>query len=213
VKRPSISRARNRPRVLALAGLALTGAALSGCGHSAPTRIFTLAAAGPANAPASAYAGPPFRVDAVRMPAALDRLEVVQQSMAEELRVHDLAHWGAPPGDLARLALTQDLVARLPAGAVIYPDAPKPAGAASLVVDVLAFQRSAQGYVLDASWTLTPSPPPPNEGSSGQAAAPLRRQLRLTDPGDAGADDAGAEAAALSRLLGQLADAIATGVG
>ncbi len=191
----------------AIAGLALAGAALTGCGHSAPTRIFTLAAAGPSNAAAATYAGPPFRVDAVRMPAALDRLEVVQQSTAEELTVHDLAHWGAPPGDLARLALTQDLVARLPAGAVIYPDAPKPPGASSLVVDVLAFQRSTQGYVLDASWTLTPSPAP-----AGQGATPLRRELRLTDPGGAGVDDAGTEAAALSRLLGQLADAIAAGL-
>jgi uncharacterized protein len=207
VRRLSTFRPALRPAlrpVLAVAGLALSGAALTGCGHSAPTRVFTLAAAAPANAPAASYAGPPFRVDAVRMPAALDRLEVVQQSTAEELKVHDLAHWGAPPGDLARLALTQDLAARLPVSAVVYPDAPKPPGAASLVVDVLAFQRSAQGYVLDASWTLTPV---------GQGATPLRRELRLTDPGGADADDAETEAAALSRLLGQLADAIAAGVG
>ncbi len=199
MKRLSTSRT-----LLAVAGMVLAGAALQGCGHSAPTRVFTLAAAGPSNALAPSYAGAPFRVDAVRMPAALDRLEVVQQSTAEELKVHDLAHWGAPPGDLARLALTQDLAARLPAGAVIYPDAPKPPGSASLVVDVLAFQRSAQGYVLDASWTLAPS---------AQGGASVRRELQLTDPGAPGVDDAGAEAAALSRLLGRLADAISTGLG
>lgn len=206
MRRPSISRAVDRPRFWAITGLIAAGVALTGCGHSAPTRVFTLAAAAPVSAPTASYAGAPFRVDAVRLPMALDRLEVVQQSGAEELTVHDLAHWGAPPGDLARLALTQDLVARLPAGAVIYPDAPKPPGAASLVVDVLVFQRSAQGYVLDASWTLTPT----SQGPS-QTHAPLRRELRLTDPGAPGAD-AGAEAAALSRLLGQLADAIATGL-
>ncbi len=192
--------ARTTPLALVLAA----ALALSGCGSSAPTRIFTLAAVAPATAH-GAYAGPPFRVDAVHMPSAFDRLEVVQQTGAEELKVHDMAHWGAAPGDLARLALTQDLVARLPAGAVVYPDAPKPPGAGGLVVDVLTFQRSAQGYVLDASWTLS---------SSVQGQAPLRREVRLTDTGGASSsDEPGAEAAALSRLLGQLADAVVAGLG
>jgi hypothetical protein len=163
--------------------------------------VFTLAAAPPAIAP-SAYAGRSFRVDAVHLPSALDRVEVVRQTGAERLQVDDLDHWGAPPGDLARRALTQDLVARLPAGVVIYPDSPKPPGAGGLVVDVLAFQRTDQGYLLDASWTLLTDPP---------GASPPGGQVRLVDP-DAGGGDAGGEAAALSRLLGQLADAIAAGL-
>jgi uncharacterized protein len=175
---------------------------LAGCGHSAPTRVFTLAAVPSQTAPL-AYAGPPFRVDAVHFPPAFDRVEVVRQTGAEQLQIDDLDHWGASPGDLARTAITQDLAARLPAGAVIYPDSPKPPSAAGLVVDVLAFQRTDQGYVLDASWSRSgPSPDAPRVGG----------QVRLTDP-DAGPGDAAGEAAALGRLLGQLADAVAAGAG
>jgi len=194
-----------RRRTVRFAVFSLGAAGLAACGHSAPTRIFTLDAVSPQAAlpmAAAPYGGAPFRVDAVHLPSALDRVEVVRQTMAERLEVSDFDHWGAPLGDLARRALTQDLVARLPAGAVIYPDAPKPPGAGGLVVDVLTFRRTDQGYVLDASWTLLAGP---------AGTAPLRRQVRLTDA-DVGLGDAAAEAAALSRLLGQLSEAIAAGL-
>jgi uncharacterized lipoprotein YmbA len=65
---------RRFPRGVAFA-VSLGGAAvLVACGTSPPTRFFTLDAAPPATAPASAYAGAPLRVVAVNIPPALDRV-------------------------------------------------------------------------------------------------------------------------------------------
>lgn len=177
----------------------LTAAALlSGCA-SAPTVIYTLDPAPPASgAIAAAYAGPPVRVDAVHVPPAMDRPELVTTAGAERLQVHDLAHWAAPLGDLARRALAADLQARLPRGALIYPGSPKPQAARSLVVDLLTVAPAAGGAtVADASWTLLPA----------VRGGPMRqRQVRLSTPSSAGP---GGLAADLSALMGQLADAIA----
>jgi uncharacterized lipoprotein YmbA len=94
--------------------------------------------------------------------------------------------------------LTQDLASRLPGGMVIAPDSPAPPSARGLVVDILTFQPQASGeVVLDADWTLL-------EGT--QSNPVLRRSVHLTGPA---ASSAQAEAAAMSTLLGQLADSIA----
>jgi uncharacterized protein len=107
--------------------------------------------------------------------------------------VRDLAHWAAPLGELARRALTQDLVARLPQGAVVFPDSPKPPGAHGIVVDLLAFD----GATLDASWSVLPAT---------RGGALRQREVRLSASAGGGPD---AQPAALSALLGQLADRIA----
>ena len=144
-----------------------------------------------------------MRVDAVRLPAGLDRPEIVQQTGANQVTVHDFALWSAPLGEQARRVLTQDLAARLPAGAVTFPDAPKPANGRGLVVDVLAISRADGQAVMDASWTLTLG-----GRATGAPVVYTGRTLRLTTPSAGG----GAEAVPpdVSALMGRLADAIAT---
>ena len=177
-----------------LIALALTGAALAGCA-GAKTQFYTLdpAVGGPAPAYAAAYAGPPVRIDAVHVPPALDRLELVEPDGANAVKVRDLAHWAAPLGEMARRVLTQDLAARLPQGSVVFPDSPKPQGARGIVVDMLALSPGADGVTLDASWSVLP-------GARGGALR--QRQARLTTA-------AAAQPAAISALIGQLADRIA----
>jgi uncharacterized protein len=164
--------------------------------QSAPTRIFTLYAVAPASTIAP-YAGPAIRVDAVHVPPALDRIEVVSDIAPGELKVSDLDHWSAPLAQVAKQALSADMVARLPPGRVIFPHLAKPDGALGVNVDILDFKVDTNGAYLEASWIIIAKNPDtaPREGTG---------RFRS---GGSGAD-ARATANALSALLAQLADQI-----
>lgn len=183
--------------------------ALAACAGAA-TRFHTLDPAPPAARAAAdpAYVGPPVRLDAVHIPAIFDRPELVRQTSANTLAVSDLDHWGAPLGELMRRTLTQNLAVRLPAGRVVFPDAPKPADARGLVVDILALTPSEGEVRMDASWTLLPARRVP---ATPLAALLHQRTVRLSTP--ASARDVSGNAAELSALLGQLADQIALDLG
>jgi uncharacterized lipoprotein YmbA len=178
------------------AGLAVV---LAGCGHGPSTRFYVLSPVGPAGATAGAvYRGAPIRVIAVHVPPTLDRPELVRSIDADEVALRDFDRWAAPLGDLARQALTQDLLDRLPPGAVLFPDVQTASVHRDLVLDILAFSQTHGVGVLDISWTLLAPP-----GSS----RPLTGTVRLTAP--ALAAGAEGEAELLSRLLAQAADQIA----
>jgi uncharacterized lipoprotein YmbA len=162
--------------------------------HSAPTRIYTLYAVVPV-APISRYAGPAIRVDAVHVPPALDRIEVVSDIAPGELKVSDLDHWSAPLAQVAKQALSADMGARLPSGRVIFPNLAKPEGTLGVSVDILDFRSDTSGADLEASWIITPTNPD---------AAPRRGTGRFR--GGASGAGATATAHALSALLAQLAD-------
>jgi uncharacterized protein len=164
--------------------------------QSAPTRIYTLYAVAPA-APVSRYAGPAIRVDAVHVPAALDRIEVVSDIAPGELKVSDLDHWSAPLGQVAKQVLSADMVARLPSGRVIFPHLAKSDGAVGVSVDILDFEAGKNGAYLEASWIMTPTSP---------GAATRRGTGRFR--GEPSGADATATVHALSTLLAQLADQI-----
>jgi uncharacterized protein len=193
------------PKVLGYAALVGLGAAvLAACGHSAPTRFFTLDPVAPAApAAAAAYAGPPLKVLAVNIPPALDREELVSEGAGGEVRVHDFEHWEAPLGQTARQVLIQDLAGRMPAGAVLGPAAPGGEGMAALSVDVVAFHAGPEGTTLQAGWSVSL---PGRPGAPGPLVwrAPLV-QLQGTAAGEGGSGTA----QAFSALLGQLADRIA----
>jgi uncharacterized protein len=184
------------------AGVAAGAAVLAACGHSAPTRFFTLDPAPPAAPAVAGYAGPPVKVLSVNIPPALDREELVSEGPAGEVQVHDFEHWAAPLGQTARQTLVQDLAARLPTGRVLGPGTPGGEGVATLSADVVAFQAGPAGATLQADWSLT---------LPGGAAGPLvwRAPIRAYQAPGAGGGEGPATAAAMSALLGQLADQIA----
>ncbi|WP_414696412.1 PqiC family protein [Paraburkholderia sp.] len=141
-----------------------------------------------------------MQLTAVHIPAELDRLEVVTQPSPNRLAIDGTDRWGAPLAQMMRRTLAQDLMTRLPSGAFIVPDAPAPPDTRTLVVTVLDSQADASGTLtLQAAWTLLAGRP---------ARAILTQQATLTSAMTA--RDAPAQAAALSRILGQLADQIAT---
>lgn len=180
------------------AGIALM--ALAGCGSSPPTHFFTLDPTAP-QTEVKAASDAPIQVASVHIPAALDRLSMVRGEQDHQLTISDQDRWGAPFDDMTRRVLTQDLSRRMPPGMVLPPDAKLSGDARGVVVDILDFQPDASGRVtLDADWTLL----------QGDPAKPiLRRSVHLTDQGS---DSAADQAAAMSRLLGQLADQIVSGV-
>ena len=172
---------------------------LAACASSPPTRFFAL---DPAPGGERHDAVKPVKVDAVHIPPALDRNSMVRGESDNQLQISSQDRWAGDLGEMIRRVLTQDLAGRLPAGMVIAPDSPAPPSARGLVVDILTFQPQATGeVVLDADWTLL-------EGT--QSNPVLRRSVHLTGPA---APSAQGEAAAMSTLLGQLADSIAGEVG
>ncbi|WP_321924868.1 PqiC family protein [Paraburkholderia guartelaensis] len=188
-------------RLLRAVVLVGVGLGITACGHSAPTRYVTLNAT-PAQAPLATAAMAPVQLSAVHIPAVLDRPEVVTHVAPNPLAVDDNDRWGAPLGQMMRSTLAQDLLPRLPAGAFVFPDAPAPAGTRTLVVTVLDCNASAGGTLtLQVAWTLLAGQPA--RTTMSQEAA-LSAQVE--------GHDAAAQAAALSRVLGELADRIAASI-
>jgi uncharacterized lipoprotein YmbA len=182
-------------------GLSMIVGALSlaACGHTAPTRFFTLDAVGPTQPIAGASLAAPIRLRRVTIPPALDRVELTREVAPGEVKISDFEHWAAPLGQTAVRVLAQDLAARLPAGGLIPPAAPLPPGGVDIDVDILAFNVVDGQATMQVSWSRMSRP-------SG-ASSP--RLVELTTPIDASGGLG--EAQGLSRLLGQLADRIAAG--
>ncbi|MBP0590297.1 membrane integrity-associated transporter subunit PqiC [Paraburkholderia sp. LEh10] len=181
--------------------VSLAGTALTGCGNSMPVRYVTLNAL-PANAPRATAPIQPVQLTAVHMPAVLDRPEVVTLASQNRLTIHENDRWGAPLAQLARRTLAQDLLTRLPPGSFVFPDAPAPPDTRTLVVTVLDSESDAGGTLtLQAAWTLLSGHP---------ASVMLTREATLKS--QATGHDAEAQAAAMSRVLGELADGIAASI-
>jgi uncharacterized lipoprotein YmbA len=177
-----------------LAGLLM----LAGCGHSPPSRFFTLDPAPPGRAAPSRASVAPVQLDAVHIPAAVDRPEIVTEIGSGRVRISGQDRWAAPLGEMMRRVLAQDLAGRLPQGAFVFPDAPRPPGTRGLVVTVLQLTATPEGRVeLQANWSVL------DAGSSGASGGD---NLRLTATAGPGSDG---QAQALSAVMGKLADRIA----
>jgi len=184
-------------RRASLIGAALATALLVGCGRSPRTEFFTLGALR-ADRAAGVFAGRPVQVRAVHIPGVLDRPERVLRRSGQRLDIQEDQQWGAPLADMIRRVLTEDLVSRLPAGMVFAQSAPADADTRGLVIDIQEFQADSKGQVvLDASWVLL----------GGQPAHPLTRGRQHFE--QAGGPVADSQVAAMSALLGRMADAIA----
>ncbi len=175
---------------------------LAGCGSSPPTHFYTVDTLPPQAE--LVYAGPPVRVDQVKIPSVLDRPEIVSEYAAGQLKVDDFNHWGAPLGQLLRASLAADLAARTPS--VVPAEGPKPAGTIGLSVDILAVGTGADGMTMDVVWTETrpaadPSAKPVSVAHTTRLSAPV---TAATPSG---------YAAGLSRMMAELADRMVAELG
>lgn len=170
----------------------------AGCASSPPTRFYTLEPVQSQHGMTAMYRGP-IQVAAVHIPPLLDRDQMVREGGRNELVVSDGNRWGAPLAQMLRSVLTQDLLLRLPASAVVLPQQPAPAQTSVITVDVLRFQAEPSGsVVLEGAWSLVPP---------GSETASLNLGVHISEP--ANAQDYAAQAQAMSSALGRLADDIA----
>ncbi len=191
---------------------------------SAPTRYYTLQPSAAAQPSRVAYSGPAVQVSNVHVPSELDRDELLRVTGPGQVEVLEFDHWTASLGKMAQQTLSEDLATRLPAGRLIYPDAPKPLDAANLSVDILSFRIVGGTAVMKVSWTMRLPPPPPAAASVPVSAArsttvetpppppaPVNCGAQLALSTQASADAAGTSAS-FSALLGQLSDRITDGL-
>lgn len=181
----------NRRTVL----LALTVAA---CGTSPDPTLYTLTArAGPVQQTRALA----VELRRIGLAGYLDRSAIVRATVQNRLRVADFDRWGEPLGRMIERVLTENLVERLPNASVFSE-----AGAIStrpdlvLEIDIQRFDPDANGtLILLAQLALR------RDGTNATATT-----LRLTRP----IPDATVEAqvAAMSDLLGDLADKVATAI-
>ena len=177
--------------------LLLATIALAGC-SSSPTRFWTVEPLGGPAPPAGARAVAPIQIAAFHLPLAIDRLELVRHDTANRMKVLDFDRWSAPPGDLLRQVLTQDLIGQMPANGVILPGAPAPTGTRAIVVEVLDLRQSADQFAMQLSWSFVGKPVQPHV---------------LTLKAPAGAGDPAAQTQALGQMMAQLANDIAATAG
>ena len=178
----------------------LGAAATASCASSPPVQFFALTVSDQPlqQRPAAPPSSTPVRVAAVHIPAALDRQQIVRESAPGKVEISDRHRWDAPLDQMVSNVLTQDLLRRLPRGAVVLPQEPATPDTRAIVLDILRFEPDAGGTVtLTGAWSLLPA---------ASDTPLLTRRVALSEP--APADYAG-EVAAMSRLLGKLADEIA----
>jgi uncharacterized lipoprotein YmbA len=178
--------------------------ALFACGSSPPTRFYILNEIAPAApAPAATASNPiPVRVEPVTIAPELDRPEIVSRIGPNRVHVAGSDRWAAPLAEQIRRVLSDDLSARLPQGLVADPNelnTKEPRRLLTVEIDEFYGDDSC-AVSLRASWSLT------NPGTASQ-----RGTERVQVP--ASAPCGGELPAAMSRVLGDLADRLAAAIG
>jgi len=193
-----LARARRHAARRAAVPLIALAALLPGCVlSSAPSHFYSLAPIAPAT-PTRASVKMPVQVVVVHVPAVLDRQEIVRGGANMSLELGGASRWGAPFAEMIQRVLTQDLLERLPAGAVLLPDQPAPRDTDAIVLTILEFQSDRAGSVVfSGSWSILP-PGAEHPRSSGY--------VHLT--GSASGSDYGDQARVMSELLARVADHI-----
>lgn len=166
----------------------------SGCASPEPA-YYTLAAR-----PGRALSGGPASLELRRVGLAtyLDRPEFVRRGGDYRLEIASGERWGEPLGNLITRVLAEDVAARLPDVTVFPQGALSLAGQTVVEVDVQQFEADAGGSV-----TLLAQVAVRADRNAGRP-----RALRLSR--QAASRSASDVAAAMSDLLGQAADEIAT---
>jgi uncharacterized lipoprotein YmbA len=187
--------ARSRRTAIRLAPLFALLALLAGC-SSPPPEFFTLAAV-----PGPVLHGPHGSIELRRigLAAYLDRPGIVRSNAAYRLQVTGTERWGEPLGSMLERIFTEDLVQRLP-DALIFNDS----GAIStkpgtiVEIDVQRFDPDADGTVVLLAQVAI--------RAEDEHSAAIAKTIRLTtQPAGPSTTDL---AAALSTVLGQLADQV-----
>jgi uncharacterized lipoprotein YmbA len=174
-------------------------AALASCASPDP-HIFTLA---PVQGTIVATSPQVIELRRPGLAGYLDRSDIVLKDSDYQLNVNSQYRWAEPVGDMIGRVLAQDLSQRLPAATVFSQSGAITADPTLRVeIDIERFDQGADGRLtLVAEAAL----------ESGRSHAPLRTRHIVLQAEPAGPGAANL-AAAMSALLGQLADRMAQDV-
>ena len=156
---------------------------LTACAGSPDNHYFTLSAVAPSQTAARTL--PPLHLTAVRLPELYDRPQMVTRTGPQSVDIDEYDRWAEPLERMATRILAQDVAARRPGGGSPLP--------ATVLIDEFGADRSGTAR-LSGTWKIIDS-----DGTARSGA------FALTEP--SGSDPAAA-AAAMSALLGKLADDI-----
>jgi hypothetical protein len=171
--------------------LGLAAVSFAGCASAPPDHYFTLSVELPsAAAPPRAIA---WRLAGVRLPGISDRPQLVVRTGPQTVRLLEFDKWAEPLDDLVPRILAQDLALRQGVQA-----ANAPARRIYVVVDEFMADDRGSARLTGRWWTQPPE---------GEAAADQPRAF--TFAASLASGEGAAAPAALSRLLGLLADDIA----
>jgi len=173
---------------------------LAGC-TTPVTQYYVLSTAPVKHAIEETTAAPAVTIRQVEIPRYLDRPRMVSRDDENHLRISEYHQWGGRLRDNLANTLSDNLAERL--GSVTVTTAPFPGSMnadISLLVDFRQFERLADGYMhLRVRWLLQ---------RSGKIFQSHYEQMQ-SDTAIAEGDYAGM-AAAMSQLLGRLADNMTT---
>ncbi len=176
-------------------GLALAGV-VAACSSPEPA-YYTLAAV-----PGVAKPGGPAQVELRRIGLAgyLDRSEIVRANSPYSLRLNGAERWGEPFGDLVARILAEDLNTRLPGTSVFTSAGSITAEAdATIEMDIQRFDADASGQAVLLAQVAV------SRGQKRASAATRVVRIMVQPAGPSTAE----LVAAMSKGLGQLADAVA----
>jgi uncharacterized protein len=141
--------AGDRANIMRSTGI-LIASLLGGCASTAP-RFYTLVPESGGNPSAEAAAGYRLEVEPVKIPAQVDRLELVTRVPGGGIAIADGDRWIAPVADELQSALSVELLRRL--GGADHTGGKGPI--LSVRLDVERFESSLNRYALiEASWHL-----------------------------------------------------------
>jgi uncharacterized lipoprotein YmbA len=192
-------------RVTAVLAVSTVLLATGGCAQRAtPSRFYVLApVSAPASAPpAAGVPSPSVGVGPVRIPAYVDRPQIVTRKSSDEIDLAEFDRWAEPLADSVPRTIAGNLAALLPNDRVaLFPWAGSRPVRYQVVIDVARFDGALGGAVsLDATWRVLG--PDRKDVRDGRFAA--------SEP-TAGSDFA-ALVAAMSRSLGALSREIAAAI-
>ncbi len=205
--RPSLATGLSAGLLLAAVGCMDLGPKPDPTNHYVLSPATGLGAVEPAATPAGgeAVAGPTTAdptvgIGPVRLPAYLDRSQIVRRRAPNRLDVSVHERWAEPLSTGFVRVLRQDLAACLPGRTILeHPWPARDRPALQVEVDVIRFEATREGSsALEARWTVRRLDP---------GATPVSRVAKLEEK--VAGEGVEAEVAALSRLIGVLAADIA----
>ena len=164
---------------------------LGACSGSVDSRYYLLSPVPPSDNPAAG--GKAVVVSSIRLPGVLDRPELVVRTGAETVNILEFDRWAEPLDQMVPRVLGQDLSSRLPNAA--------PGGSdrrVQVVIDEFMTDETGSARLIGKWWAL-----------EQDQTSPIKQEHRFALTTSTSGSQGKQLAAALSTLLGQLADDIA----